>query len=396
MRSKLLAFTAVSLLSIQAACDDAAPRSTHEPTYSGFEQYEKKPAQPDASFHGVYAVSRRLDAPNKKLEDETYALPKLDGVYVQALWGTLEPKEGAYDWTTLDAELDRAAANGKKVSLSVAAGDATPSWLFTAGAKKLAFVVAHHAAGGDAVASECKTIDLAAPWDPVFLAKYGAFIEALGKHVAASKAKANLRVVKIEGINEFSSELRLPAVPGGNVKGCALTDCPAKWLGAMGGGYRPKKVIEAFRTLATAWAKAFPDVELGLEILEAGAFPPIGDDGKKEKDELTAKLIDVALEVAPGRIEVQTNALTATIVTPIVTAAGKRGAKLGYQTNDWLKLEGAGCDAESMGDAKTCTEKTFGALLERGVKLGAKYLEVFPYDAKTFPKAVATAQAAMK
>jgi hypothetical protein len=382
------------LLSLLLACDRHHDDSK-TPTYSGYEQYDKKATKPDATFFGLYAISRRLDDPSKKLEDAVYALPKLDGVYVQALWGTLEPKEGNYDWTTLDVELDRAAAHDKKVSLSVAAGDATPKWIFAAGAKKLEFVVAHHAAGGDAVASDCKTIDLAAPWDPVFLAKYGAFIDALGKHVASSKAKANVRVVKIEGINEFSSELRLPSVPGGEVKGCALTDCPKKWLSAMGGGYRPKKIIEAFRTLANDWAKAFPDAELGIEILEAGAFPPIDDEGKKQKDDLTPKLIDVALEIAPGRVEVQTNALTATIVTPEVTAAGKRGAKIGYQTNDWLKLDGAGCDAEAMADAKTCTEKTFGALLDRGVKLGAKYIEIFPYDATTFPKALAATHDAL-
>jgi hypothetical protein len=69
---------------------------------------------------------------------------------------------------------------------------------------------------------------------------------------------------------------------------------------------------------------------------------------------------------------------------------------MGWQTNNWLGAEqhGAGCDGTGPSDAEECTPAGFRAILENGVTQAgqnASYIEVFPYDAVTFPRAIAAA-----
>ena len=66
--------------------------------------------------------------------DSFAALDTVDGLALRLLWRQVEPENGSYDWTPLDAALDIVRARGKKltVHIGVFAG-AWPQWLQAAG-----------------------------------------------------------------------------------------------------------------------------------------------------------------------------------------------------------------------------------------------------------------------
>ncbi|MEX2245322.1 MAG: beta-galactosidase [Dehalococcoidia bacterium] len=86
-------------------------------------------------------------------------------------WAQLEPQEGVYNWSHVDALLAAAHAKGKRVALRIYTnkgefGQATPDWVFGAGAQ--------------AYASEPGSARQPVPTDPVFAEKFGAFLTAFG------------------------------------------------------------------------------------------------------------------------------------------------------------------------------------------------------------------------
>ena len=111
-------------------------------------------------------------APSDTVED----FPGLSVVYLRLAWSYIEPEEGRFDWSMVDAPAQRWIAKGKKVAFRFTASEgspayATPEWVAKAGAK------GHHFRGG-------KGIDEAgAAWepdveDPVFLEKLDQFLAA--------------------------------------------------------------------------------------------------------------------------------------------------------------------------------------------------------------------------
>ena len=347
---------------------------------------------PLAGVPGIYVVSR----PSKPVDDATLALESVDGLSAELLWKTVEPTEGKLDWALLDAQLKLAVAHSKRISLSIVAGGATPDWVFGAGAKKLEFDVARADGKGT---SATQKIAIAAPWDPVFLAKWKKLVFALSAHVReVPGAYDKLVLVKITGIGELTGEIRLPA--GHHGKANPLDPDLKNWKEQ---GYRPSKVVDAYREIAADFATAFPDKALGLAVMESGGFPLIDEAGEIKKppynsanDAVTHELIVASTIAYRDRLIVQANDLRATLPEALVAQAGKVGVPIGFQTNGWLfakNQHGVGCGSDDLETAKECTEEDFAKVLERGIALGARALEVYPYDAVTFPKAMTAAHA---
>jgi hypothetical protein len=111
---------------------------------------------------GVFELST-TDAPNIG-SDEAWQNPNVAGVVARTLWSSVEPtdvkKGGAYNWNFLDAAVKAAQSNNKKLIISVESGIHSPSWLYSAGAKKFSGIMPQ-------------------PWDPVFRDRWGQFIKAL-------------------------------------------------------------------------------------------------------------------------------------------------------------------------------------------------------------------------
>ncbi len=94
------------------------------------------------------------------------------GVNPLFTWEELEPVEGAYNWAPLDDVISEAHASGRKVAPRVYTnevdfGQATPDWVFDAGAQAYTM---------DVASSTLQPV----PGDDVFEEKFGTFLEALG------------------------------------------------------------------------------------------------------------------------------------------------------------------------------------------------------------------------
>lgn len=112
------------------------------------------------------------------------ALPSVDGLAYRARWRDLEPAEGVYDWTTLDAAFD--AVRGKRLTVHIGvSGGAWPDWLARAGAVTYGF------------AGPLGRVTDPLPWDAVFLNRYDNFVAALAAHVRGRGDMGSLNAISV-------------------------------------------------------------------------------------------------------------------------------------------------------------------------------------------------------
>jgi hypothetical protein len=105
--------------------------------------------------------------------------------YIRFDWADIEPQEGQYNWKFLDDVISAWKPRGAAVAMRVMTANAhsggyysSPKWLFDDGCKGFDY----NAGGGDPT-SGGRAIPRIEPdyADPIYLAKHGAFIAALGK-----------------------------------------------------------------------------------------------------------------------------------------------------------------------------------------------------------------------
>ncbi len=106
-------------------------------------------------------------------------------VYLRFNWADVEPEEGHYNWSSIDDAITACKPRGAAVAMRVMTANAhtrgyycSPKWLFDLGCKGFAYTV-----GGDDPTSGGQRIARIEPdySDPLYLAKHGDFIAALGK-----------------------------------------------------------------------------------------------------------------------------------------------------------------------------------------------------------------------
>jgi len=104
--------------------------------------------------------------------DSFAARATVDGLAFRTAWRVLEPQNGIYDWTTLDAAFDTVRARGKQLTLHVGASSiGIPSWLAALGAVTYTYNTPMGA------------VTEPIPWDGVFLSRYTQFVTALAVHI---------------------------------------------------------------------------------------------------------------------------------------------------------------------------------------------------------------------
>jgi len=64
--------------------------------------------------------------------DAVLAHPQVRGALIRVPWDTVEPSPGSYNWTMINSVVSKTKAAGKKWSLAVLAGPATPGWIYQA------------------------------------------------------------------------------------------------------------------------------------------------------------------------------------------------------------------------------------------------------------------------
>jgi hypothetical protein len=187
-------------------------------------------APPAPAAAGGSEVFALMDPGESSTSLQRYsALDSVDGLAFRALWRQLEPADGRYDWSTLDAAFDAVRAHGKKLTVHVAASDGTgPAWLTAAGMATYSYA-SPAGSGTDAL-----------PWDPVFLDRHARLVAALAEHVRARGDTALLRAVS----------------DGAPVAEMSLRGCNDGQLGSV--AYSRNSYLQAWQTSVAAHAAAFP------------------------------------------------------------------------------------------------------------------------------------------
>lgn len=323
----------------------------------------------------------------KPFYDAAIVADYVDGASISLEWNRIELRPGEYDWSTFDPWIVKTVAAHKKLAVGVIAGDFAPEWLYgdKIGVPRLQFSFNKTSTGVN-----CATLNQPEFWSGVYLKRYAGLLNALAAHLhempisgqQAGAAYDALRVVKISGINVTTEELRVPANKPDNGP-CKQSDAAAVWAN---GGYTPDKALAAWTTIAEDTNRAFPDKILAVDIIHRRAFPTVDGAGrpyelaKDGPDEMMLKIVDRGLAMLKRRFMVKWDALSqARMLPPEVEASGRRGAKVGWQMNDFLGVrDGSGCVYIPYAIKPCASLDDFRAILENGIAKGGRFIEIQP------------------
>ncbi len=354
-------------------------------------------------LRGIYIYTNDVSQVSKATAanlTQSFSIPGVDGVAVVIGWNSIEPSIGQYQFSVLDQWISQVAALGKKIDLVIPAGSSTPAWLFQdapagAGAKQLSFTVSPH--GGQT--GVCDTDSIPAPWDPAFLAQWDAMLAAVSTHLKSVGTYGAISLVRLTGINRTTEELRLPAETAQSTGLACVSNAITTWQQA---GYRPSLLLQGWNAVLASFEKSFPDKPFSVSIIPNNAFPGIAEDGSAITGQIgdeNQPLLVVANQQLPGRLVVQFDFLMPGVpaATQVTDAAQNLGTMAGFQTNEYLGLQGAGC-SEPVTSSIPCTRATFLTLLDTGIfplgqsnPLRSQYIEVFHENAIALPSDILSA-----
>jgi hypothetical protein len=240
-----------------------------------------------ASPHGIAQIPQGVfSIANLKLppQDEVLDDPNVDGVTVRLNWADLEPIEGQYDFSYLDTTLASVNAAGKKALLRIMTQGGKPAWVTTAVKN----------AGGlfFSFTSKGKQTSIPVFWDPTFLAKKVAMIQALGAHLTNTPG---LAIVVASFANASSEDWNVPHTS---------TDI-AQWQRL---GYTSDKLVGAGHTIIDATMAAFPNQFVTLAV--AGNGTKLDKPNPDPTYYVATTVINDERALWPGRLIVQKNDLS--------------------------------------------------------------------------------------
>ncbi|HUX35216.1 MAG TPA: beta-galactosidase [Gemmatimonadaceae bacterium] len=265
------------------------------------------------------------------------ALPSVDGLAFRVLWSSLEPAAGTYDWTALDTALAVARRQGKTITIHVApSAGGLPGWLGSLGMRSYSYV------GPQGPRTD------PVPWDSVYLARYRAFVTAMGAHV---RATGNMELVA-----SVSDPVPEPEM---TIVGCQNHQLTG------GIAYDRATYLAAWDSTISTYAGAFPGIRLFISSPIAFICANDGNDGQ-------AFYTDVMryASSATGHAAVFAADLTALGSQRMAQAASLPGAPAvglqtiwSYSSDPQNRMQGSLTDA-------VC----------HGWRLGARYFEIYQPD----------------
>lgn len=161
-------------------------------------------------------------------------------------WRDLEPQEGMYNWSLLDAAIEAATAAGSKVVPRVLTngsvyGQPAPDWFFQAESALYYY---------PSLKAESSGFKAPVPWDPIFQRKFGSFLRALGQRYDGNPA-----------IEFFQTNA------GGGLYGeIVLT----KDYDRFPPGWTPEVQLQSITFWLDRWLESFPRTELSLMVNHVG------------------------------------------------------------------------------------------------------------------------------
>jgi hypothetical protein len=181
------------------------------------------------------------------------AMSEVDGIAWRGLWRLVEPSDGSYDWSSLDATLDAAAASSKRVTVHIGtSGGAWPGWLTAAGA-----------ATYDGTSPVGGPFTDPVPWDSVYLSRYQRLMTQLATHIAGRGQTGLIRAVSV----------------GAPVSEMSLVSCMSGTLGTGAAtiAYSRSAYLSAWTNAAQGVLGAFPNTPVMVSAPVAQICAPDGD-----------------------------------------------------------------------------------------------------------------------
>jgi hypothetical protein len=221
---------------------------------------------------------------------------RIVGLDIGDQWQNIEATEGVYDWSSIDTQLPSATAHGKKVVLVITSGGINiPAWLLVnyPAIQTFTFIDTnpYHSTYG-------QPLTIPVFWDPIFLAKKIALIQAVGAHYAANPS---IVVVACSFANATTDDWNIPDAP----------EDIANWLAA---GYTTELMVNAGEAVIDATMAAFPNQNVNMAIgRNATGLDPT-------EDYLSETIIDYATTTY-GRFITQKDSLSATTPDPAVSTS---------------------------------------------------------------------------
>ncbi len=228
---------------------------------------------------GVSAAATTAEATSSSITGQVFALldpgessssmnqyaarSNVDGLAYRALWKAIEPTQGVYNWTSLDAAISAVVAQNKYLTVHIgASGGAWPQWVQTAGAQTYTYT-----------GPQGSVTDLV-PWDAIYSARFSNFVSALANHLQSSGAMARIRAVSV----------------GAPVSEMSLAGC---FNGSMGGlAYSRTSYLQAWKDSVAAYASVFTSTPLFVSAPVNMICAPDGD-GKNFYTELMNYAISI-------------------------------------------------------------------------------------------------------
>jgi len=173
---------------------------------------------------------------------------RIVGLDVGGKWEDIEATEGVYDWSSIDSQLAQATAHGKKVIFGIVSGGIhVPDWLLANYPDIQTFTFINP---NPYSPNYGQPLTIPVFWDPIFLAKKIALIQAAGAHYAANP---NIVIVACSFANAVSIDWNIPH-----------TDQDiANWIEA---GYTTELMVNTGKMIIDATMAAFPNQNVVLPM----------------------------------------------------------------------------------------------------------------------------------
>lgn len=304
----------------------------------------------------------------------------VDGIFIFESWMHLQPTKDTYDWSDLDAWIDAAIAKGKKASIGVMAGSATPSWVGT-DSDFVTFTV------WASQQKKCLSDErIPIPWHTAYQDAWKGFVEAFAAHLKATPARWDaVTQIKLTGLNGTTAETGLPGVATSTHGTCVTTDAPTAWHAV---GYTNDLAISTWKTIASFFDAPFAGKALCMQYVDKGFPAEVDASGKvlPHDDTVSKTIVQDGLDMfGVDRWIVEGTGLSAVggTVPVLDDYAANPGAVVGYQTLYYV----AGDTNCVMNPGGTCDAKALHAAIDIGVAAPhlSRYLELYVQDVAAYP-----------
>ncbi len=314
---------------------------------------------------GIYALvfgsnGKPVDLTGNPLLDN----PNVDGFRYHARWKSIQPtSESEYKWDQLDRQIAIAAAAGKKMGISLAAGLMTPDWVYTSAPA----VYRYHMLEIDPETGE-SVGDQPLPWDTAYQAKWQKFVAAFAARYDGNPA---VSYIVLGGFMQ-SSPMYFVKTLEDDAAVNALAQNPPPGYSGLTTSYTDSSA--AYVPAAEAIIATFMDAFVTTPVIITLANPFPTEQGTE--DQLTVK--NWGLGQYPGRFGTMVAALYASVPPhdpPDPPLPFPKGFQMVCRASDAARLY-LDPDPDPLPPAPIPLQDA----LERGVTLGGKYVEVYDDD----------------